>query len=283
MRKKLILMILIVMFLPLVAGVSSVFAAGEQTIYLPSSDRASFEKVMTALEGTGTDSKLTLEMKANIDDTSVPDKKFLKFDTTTGAVTVNITAFNNATEKSRKQVLGDLIKELHNSSVSEQSQQKLIDEMSASNGDVSRLLIPLVMDSTSADLFTAMKWINPILPIVRVIFGLGAIITAIVTIASTIMDLIFIGLPVGREFLENRQDQNGGKKPPFVSADAVSVIRETESALDSSGGYKNAYVMYFKRRILTYIVLAICLLYLVVGELGGLIAWLLNLGSGVVN
>src|SRR5690606_7399930 len=133
-----------------------------------------------------------------------------------------------------------------------------------------------------ADLYTAMKWIAPLLPIVRVIFGIGALLITLLLIGTTIVDMAFIGLPIAREQLQTRQDEKGGGKIPFVSSDAVSVVRDVESSLESSRSYKNVYLLYFKRRVLTYIILSICLLYLVVGELGGLIAWLLKLGSGVV-
>lgn len=191
-------------------------------------------------------------------------------------------AFDNGTEKSRKKVMQNLVTSLKESKMEDQHQQYVIDKLSSRDSDVSRMLIPIVMDSTSADLYTALKWLSPLLPIVRVLFGIGAIVISILLIGSTIIDLCFIGLPIMRESMNNNADSRGGKIP-FVSSDAVSVIKETESSSDSSGGYKNAYLVYFKRRAITYIILSICLLYLVLGELSGLIAWLLSLGDGIVG
>lgn len=194
----------------------------------------------------------------------------------------NKEAFDNGTEKSRKKVMQNLVIALRESPIEDQEQQNIVDQLSAKDSDVSRIMIPIMMDSTSADLYTALKWVSPLLPIVRVIFGIGAIAISLFLIGSTIVDLCFIGLPVMRESMTSNAEGKGGKIP-FVSSDAVSVIKETESSADSSGGYKNAYLVYFKRRVVTYIILSICLLYLVLGELSGLISWLLSLGDGIVG
>lgn len=194
----------------------------------------------------------------------------------------NKTAFDNGTEKSRKQVMTNFVEALRSSGIEEQEQQHIIDQLNAKDTDISRILIPIVMDKTSADLYTALKWLTPFLPIIRVLFGIGAIVISILLIGSTIVDLAFIGLPIMRESMENNANGKSGKIS-FVSSDAVSVVRETASSADSSGGYTNAYLLYFKRRALTYIILSICLLYLVLGELSGLIGWLLSLGDGIVG
>lgn len=109
------------------------------------------------------------------------------------------------------------------------------------------------------------------------------IIISIALIGSTIIDLAFMGLPFAREGMQNSADSKGRGRVLFVTSEAHSVIKESESSLDSSGGYKNVYFMYFKRRAMTYLILSICLLYLVVGELGGLIGWVLSLGNGIVG
>ncbi|WP_079913009.1 hypothetical protein [Paenibacillus sp. 32352] len=281
MKKGSFLFLLLIVF-SLFTGAVGAFAANDgssdiKSIQIPIGDKKHMSEVWSKM---GTDGEyLKLQFKANSGVES-SDTRLLVYDDSSGAIKFNSTNFNAATEKSRKNALGIFIEELQKSPVSTQTQQNIIDTMSSYNSDVSVLLIPLVMDSTKADVFTAMKWLNPILPVVRVIFGIGAVFLSIFLIGSTILDLAFIGLPFAREWMDARSESNG--KPRFVTNDALSVVKETEASLDSSGGYKNAYVIYLRRRALTYIVLAICLLYLVVGELGGLIAWILKLGSGVV-
>jgi hypothetical protein len=290
MKRKFSISVLFVMCMMMVLGVTSVFAAYDATtqksISLTETDIKGMDVLFSDKAETEgfmkTDNKkLELEFKANSGNTNTGhaadivtygDKKLY----------FNQKNFTDATEKSKKEALGNFVRGLQKSTVSDQTQQKIFDDMSAADDNVSRMLIPLVMDSTTADLYTAMKWVSPFLPIVRLVFGIGAFCIFLFLMGSTIVDLAFIGLPIARESLQNKGEQKGGKIP-FVSSDAMSVIKETESALDSSGGYKNAYLIYFKRRALTYIILSVCVLYLVVGELGGLIGWLLSLGSGVVG
>ncbi|SFM42443.1 hypothetical protein SAMN03159341_13236 [Paenibacillus sp. 1_12] len=282
MKRKVSFLFLFIMVFSLCMGAVGAFAAEDgsydiKSIAIPSGDKKHMKEVWGKM---GTDGDyLRMEFKANTGNEN-NDTRLLSYEDSSNTIKFNNSNFKAATDKSRKNALGIFVEELQRSPVSEQTQQNIMNSLSATNSDVSLLLIPLVMDSTSADIYTAMKWLSPILPVVRILFGIGAIIISILLIGSSIMDLVYIGLPIAREGMDSRSEKNG--KPKFVSNDAVSVVKETESSLDSTGGYKNAYLMYLKRRSLTYIILSICLLYLVVGELGGLIAWILNLGSGVV-
>lgn len=253
----------------------------KHTIQIPANDKAAVAELYSVFKtGGAKDKQLILEMNTN-SPVKGEDLTVIDIATDGSTITFNNENFQNATERSRKDAMGAFIEGMQNSPVSQQTQQNVVDTMSTIDDDVSRMLIPLVFDSTKADIFTAMAWIAPFLPIIRAVFGLGAILIILLLVGSTIVDLAFIGLPIARESMQNKGEQKGGKIP-LVSMDAVSVVKETESGVDSSGGYKNVYVLYFKRRILTYLILAICILYLVVGELGGLIAWLLTLGSGLV-
>lgn len=51
----------------------------------------------------------------------------------------------------------------------------------------------------------------------------------------------------------------------------------------SNEGYYNIYFEYLKRRSLSYIVLAICITYLICGGLSGIISFVLNLVSGITG
>lgn len=285
MKRKITLLIMLVMVLSLSFGAVGAFAAGEdesgvRTIMIAPGDKKYMQEDVWA--NMGDDGEyLKLEFRENVRNDNT-DTRLLVYDNDGGVIKFNIKNFQSATESSRTRALGMFVEELQVSGVSSQTQKNIMDTLSAMDKDVSKLLIPIVMQSTSADVYTAMKLLAPILPIVRVLFGVGAICISLFLIAVTIIDMCFIGLPVAREQLQTRQDEKGGGKIPFVSSDAISVVRDVESSLQSSGSYKNAYLIYFKRRVLTYIILSVCLLYLVVGELGGLMSWLLTLGGGAV-
>lgn len=199
------------------------------------------------------------------------------FDVSKEKITFDSNSFGRASEKSAKQNMKVFTDALKESQVSTETQQYIFDAITGNSPDASVILIPMLMDSTKADIYSAMRIVDPFLGFMRVVFGIGAIVIVLLLATSTIVDLCYIGLPM------TRGEDDGKSKIPFVSVDAESVVKEVASSVGGGDGkYKNPYIMYFKRRALTYIILAICLLYLVAGELGGVISWFLNLASGLV-
>lgn len=185
--------------------------------------------------------------------------------------------FEDADKKAKRTFMKAFTEELTKQELSTTCRQNIADKFVEGSNQTNSYLIGMTFDETSADIFTAMKWLSPILQFLRIIIGVGAIIIVLLLIASTVMDCIYIGLPMWRE--NQSGGQNGGSGKPFgVSMDAISTVKEVES--DTGGKYRNPYIVYFKRRALTYLVLAFCVLYLIIGELGGLMQGLLNLVSG---
>lgn len=160
--------------------------------------------------------------------------------------------------------------------------QEFNTQLSAANDPtITKMILPIIMARMTPDLWTASKWLSPFLEIMKVVLGIAVIIIIFLVIASTVIDLAYIGIPVFRETIISKSEgkDDGGSK--FITADAKSTVMEVEK--DLTKGYKNAYAMYFKRRATTYIVLAICIMYLVVGGLGGIISFIMNLGAGVTG
>lgn len=188
-------------------------------------------------------------------------------------------AFKKSNQKQAKNALKAFINELKDSSLTLDTQQDIMTQIQESDSDVAAIMIPMIFDESKADLFTAYKWLYPLLSILRVVFGIGSILIILLLFGSTIMDLVYIGLPVWRE---SQSEKSGSKNPFGVSYEAMKTVKEVEKNL-GEGSYQNAYVLYFKRRALTYVMLAICLLYLIVGEIGGLVTWVLNLAGGIVG
>lgn len=242
---------------------------GKLSINIPQSDQKAMEEVVKKIS----DKQESLQAKNPGDE----GLNGTLFDVQKEKIVFNSDAFNRASEKSAKQNMEVVTNALTNSQVSSETQQYIFDAITGENPDASVILIPMLMDSTKADIYTAMRIVDPFLSFMRVVFGLGAIVIVLLLTASTIIDMCYIGLPMARG------EGDKGSKIPFVSWDAEAVVKEVESSIGGGDGkYKNAYVLYFKRRVLTYIILAVCLLYLIAGELGGVISWFLNLASGLV-
>lgn len=145
-------------------------------------------------------------------------------------------------------------------------------------------LLTLIFAETKADLSSAMKIFAPFNGTLGVILGIGVIIIIILLITSTVFDLVYLGLPMARVAMDGKAESNNQPKPFGVSYDAVRLVQEFEGGTGGNGGQSgNIYFAYLKRRIITYIVLAICILYLVSGQIAGLIGWLMDLVSGFGN
>lgn len=129
-----------------------------------------------------------------------------------------------------------------------------------------------------ADIQGAMTWFAPFQGAVGLILGIGVIAIMVLLLASTVLDLVYIGLPTARMAMTSKAQQGGEDKTPFgISSDALRIVREK----NENGESGNPYLKYFKSRLLTYIILAVCILYLVSGQLGGLIGGLLDMVSGI--
>lgn len=147
------------------------------------------------------------------------------------------------------------------------------------DSSISQIMLTMSFGTTKADLYQAYKIMKPFLDILNVILGIGCVLLILLLLFSTVMDLAYIGLPVWRE----AQSKDGKKNPFGVSFEALKTVEEIEKGLGGGdSGYRNAYLLYFKRRALTYIILAICVMYLICGGISGLIGFVLNLVGGIV-
>lgn len=270
--------LIIVTILLLLISTQSVFA--QTKVPINGNDRDALKEVIKNIYETGkytegsTSDEIKLRTKrGNAEQSEVtvleisPEGDFIFYETN----------FLNSNDKDAKYLLEDLVKGLNESSVSRNTQQNIMTAVQESDGEIASMMLPLIMDNSKADLFSAYKILAPFLGFLSTVLGVGAYIVIIVLGISTVIDLLYIGLPVFRE----KADSKNTKHPFGVSYEALTTVKEVESGLTGSdGSYKNAYVIYLKRRALSYIILGICILYLVAGQLGGFISFILRLVSG---
>lgn len=175
-------------------------------------------------------------------------------------------------------VLKPLIDSLTNSKIVDKNAlNQFMTDLQDQDRSVATAMVPLLFKGTRADLYQAYVIAKPFLDVLNVILGVGCVLLILLLLFSTVMDLAYIGLPMWRESTANK---NGGGKTPFgVSYEAVSTVKEIES--NTGGDYKNGYLLYLKHRGLTYIVLALCIVYLICGGISGIISFVLGLTSGI--
>ena len=194
---------------------------------------------------------------------------------------VNPTAFKEAKQSDVTKAMRLFTEAMTELSDSADAVQQIMQDMQACDSAVSTIMLPLIFDSIQGDMYSAYKITSPFLSILSVVLGVGAVALIILLMFSTVMDLVYIGLPVWREA---KQSKDGSKNPFGVSYEAMRTVEEVEKGIGGGDGeYRNAYLLYFKRRALTYIILAICIMYLICGGLSGIIGFVLQLVSGITG
>lgn len=264
-------------------------------VTIPTADNAAvanvFEKTYeartgskpTTTSGVITEYELTALPSSSVpadDAGTVPAQTVLKVDSAGKKVTFSLEAYKNSDSKDVKALMQEFINNLKASSVSSNTQQDIMTRIQDSDTSVASMMLPMIFENTSADLYTAYRWVYPLLNSLRVVLGVGTIALIAMIMLSTVFDLAYIGLP-----MLQAGGEEGKKKPFGVSFEALTTVKDVQSQVAGSNGngYKNAYFVYFRRRAVTYIILSVCIVYLIAGELSGLIGWLLSLVGGVVG
>lgn len=199
-------------------------------------------------------------------------------------INIDRTVWNEADNKEKTKVMKTFVDKMSAQNFDENAVHELMTDLQEVDDSVGAIMLPLIFEGTRADIYGAYKAVKPFLDIFSWVLGIGAVALIIILLGSTVLDLAYIGLPVWREAQAGKEGGNG-KHPFGVSYEALRTVNEIEQGFGGSGGgeYKNGYLLYLKRRALTYIILAVCIMYLICGGLSGVIAWVLSLTTGLVG
>lgn len=157
----------------------------------------------------------------------------------------------------------------------------------AATVNMSILLVNHVFDETKGDVVGGMRILDGFLPYINTIIGIGAILLISLLVLSTVIDLACIGLPAVRDAMLSAGDKEGGggggKKPKAITYAAWATISEVEGGESGKGSGKNAYLVYFKKRIFDYIILGIAISFLLIGGFSGFVKIFMEIGNGLIN
>lgn len=145
-------------------------------------------------------------------------------------------------------------------------------------------LMNTLLQNTKPDYATANRIYEPFSGVVGTVLALGAILIMAFLGITMVLDLAYIGIPAFR--LAFGGDGNGKDKPKCISHEAISAINLAENGdggNGQNGSGKIAVGIYFKKRVVMLIVLGVCLLYLIQGQIFTLVSWILNLLSGFLG
>lgn len=174
--------------------------------------------------------------------------------------------------------------------VSEDTVQNWWKELQTKDGAGSKFL-NVILENTKPDFVSANAIYKPFSGIIGTVMGIIAVVGMALLGLVMVSDIFYIVIPPVRMLVAD--DGNGGEPgggrggrrgaSKIFSDDALYAVRVAEESDDAGGSKKQALGVYLKRRIPMLILLGICLLYLVSGQIYTLVGYILDLVSGFLG
>jgi len=194
--------------------------------------------------------------------------------------------FAQLTAKDKEECLSDMIgyadEAIKNYSssdgVTEDVKTTWLEDVQSCNG-VGPQLLSTLLQNTKPDYATANRIYAPFSGVVGTILALASILILAFLTISIGLDLAYIAIPFVRLMFGDSND-----RPKVISYEAYSAVQEAENGGSGDGkGNKVAVGQYFKKKVVAIIILCICLLYLIQGQIFTLVGWILNLLRGFLG
>lgn len=142
-----------------------------------------------------------------------------------------------------------------------------------------------ILKNTKPDFVTANAIYQPFSGLVGTALGLLAVVIMAFLGIVMVADISYIVLPPVRNLVADDDNERGKVvKSKVFSHDAIYAVQCAEDTSDGgSGGGKQALGIYLKRRIVALILLGICLMYLIQGQVYTAVGWVLDLLRGFLT
>lgn len=228
--------------------------------------------------------KYTLEGGGNISGKELFNKKSNGSSGT--SYDVNEDQFKDLTKKEQQRFTTKLVEEANaqvgNNGVTSSTVTGLLQKLQSKPGMGSKLLTE-ILKNTKPDYVRANSIYQPFSGIVGTALGLGAILILAILGIVIVSDIAFITLPPYRGLMGEGEGEKKGLSKFLVSHEATSAVREAEGSDSGQGSYKYAVGIYLRRRAIALIILGICLLYLVQGQIYVFVGFIMDLVQGFLG
>jgi hypothetical protein len=157
-------------------------------------------------------------------------------------------------------------------------------DLQRANANISSAL--LSQAGVAPDTGRAMQLLSGAMPIINTLLGLIVTIISIGMTVFSALDIIYLAFPAFRDSVDRsiesggkgtKQNKDGSTSSRWVSDDARNAVKETLEKQQQPWG------VYFKRRIIAYIFLAIILFILLTGNIFSITTLITNALSGLFN
>lgn len=197
--------------------------------------------------------------------------------TDTISITINMIDYNKLQQKNKQFVMQTALDAVHNCDVSRTNRNKIYSFIADTDESVSSLVRQLSNDVT-ADFAGAYSSFKPFSGTLGWILGMISLLMFILLGLTISIDIAYINLPFLQLMLGDASSQ---KKPKFVSLEAWSAVKESESKAGQE--FKSPLISYMKTKTGQFVAIFICLLYLVSGQIYTLIANVMDMFQGFLK
>ncbi len=206
----------------------------------------------------------------------------------------NAIAYANEKNRSATPVLTDA-----NAAITTDTVNVFVEQIQNTAG-MGTIMISSIMENTKPDFVSANKIYEPFSGPIGTALGLIAILMMALLGITMALDIAYIVLPMFQMFIDGGGDGSGGGAGPMgggagggegkakiVSRAAVNAVKACSNQGGAQGqqgqGNKMAIAIYLKYRWIELVILGVCLLYLVSGNIYSFVGQVLDLGSGFLG
>lgn len=202
------------------------------------------------------------------DANSVSGTTVMTYTESTGVVTFSNKTYKRLRTAVKEKFMKQALLSTKESGLDSQIKNRLYNFIADQDGTTAAAIKYLKSD-TSADLVAAMTWLKPFTGVIGTILGFLCLLIFVMMSVSIVLDLAYIALPVVQVAVERGEPDN---RPFYISREAWSAVRDCDRSVE----YKSVPATYLKRRAGSLILIAVCLLYLVSGQIYDLFAWIID-------
>lgn len=257
-------------------------------------DKLALDKVLSQTQGVYNDTGRALKKTADATKTfslftikeqaSSSSKKFWN-------VTFNVTDFYDYGDSYKDIILKNFQDELEKSSVSSEGRHLIYSEVRNHYDYDFDILRSNLIEQIEPNMFTSYELYKPFSGAMGTILGIICILILLFQIFTTLLDMMYMQFPVFRERVFQMKTTSGGgrfsmvrdrthlERPWFISYEAAYANKVNVE----SNGEKNALVIYFSHRVLSLLVIVVCLTYLILGSMSDVVFWLWDKIAQVFN
>ena len=227
-------------------------------------------------------SKVVNQVNADIDSADIDMIKFLSWtkdsesdrDSVTYNLEVNMSSYKNLQQEEKKKIMNIALVAIENSGISKINRSKIYNFI-CNNDKATSSLVRQLSNDVTADFASAYSSVKPFTGAVGCVLGVFTLLIFIILGLTIAVDLAYIVIP----FIQNMLSKdNPNVKPKFVSLEAWNAVKKAEEG----NTFREPMGVYCKLKFKQFMAMGICLLYLISGKIYTLIAWFMDMFSGVL-